>query len=255
MWDYLYPMRWRVNFTQALLISGTMHLLLILLLPGFRVDQLISSKPYIEVSLLPPPQVIIKKQAPQAPTKKKPKAVKWQALAPRLATGTKRYQTKAGLPLITLPSTIIDKPEAINLLPKEAFSLDESFTVPSVDQSLSRTLKQITVSGVDSPAKATADEISWEGTPRRYVYKPPNFSYESIFEGEVKLKFWVDHQGNVTNAIVLRRLDAYLERLAIDHVKGYRFEPLKGKERELQWGTISIEFRWSEAEKAAGDNP
>ncbi len=253
MWDYLYPMRWRVNFTQALLISGTMHLLLILLLPGFTVEQLISGKPYIEVSLLPPPAVKIKKYAPPAPAKRKPKAVKWRALAPRLAAGNKRRQIKSELPLVKLPPTVVNKQDVINLLPEAAFSIDELLKVPAVDRSLSQAAEQVTVSGVESPAKPTSNEISWAGLPRRYLYRPPNPSYSSRIEGEVKLKFWVDPQGNVTNAIVLKRLDAKLERLAIDYVKGWRFEPLKGRERELQWGTISIKFRWSEADKHSGN--
>ena len=253
MWLYLYPSRWKIDITNALLLSGIMHLLLVWLLPGLNVSRLDLVKPYIEVSLLPPPPVRFKKYTPPTPPKRKSKKVgEWQALAPRLSTKGKSYQAKPYQPPIELPLSKIVKKDAVNVLSDEAFSADEFFKTPLVERPITPILPKASVGNSESSPKPTSDDITWSGLPRQPLHKPPAPEYGSKFEGEVKLKFWVDPQGNVTNAVVLRRLDAQLERLAIDYIKRWRFEPLKGRGRELQWGTISIRFRWSQAGKPAG---
>lgn len=254
MWCCLYPSRWNVDLTTALLVSGVVHLLLVLLLPGFIANQLDTGKPYIEVSLLPPPPIRIKKYTPPpVPAKKKAKVGEWQALAPRLSIKSKSYQSRPYQPLVELPLSKVVKKDLLDILPDEAFMVDELLKMPLVEQPITPIFPQPGVGDTESTPKPTSDEITWSGSPRRYLYKPPDPSYSSKFEGEVKLKFWVDPQGNVTNAVVLRRLDAQLERLAIDYIKRWRFETLRGRWQELQWGTISIRFRWSETGKPAGN--
>ncbi len=60
----------------------------------------------------------------------------------------------------------------------------------------------------------------------------------------MRLKFWVDPTGRVSNVIVLRKLDADLERISLQYMKQWVFEALRpGVEQRLQWGTITIRFR------------
>jgi TonB family protein len=232
-----------MNLNSSILVSVIIHLIIVLILPGFNSSQLMRSKPYIEVSLLPPPKMVKKRAAPVAPKKKPAGTAKWQALAPQLP-GRGRYSpTRPLQPPIKLPTAIADKQDILNLLPEQAFSMDELIKTPlSVQPSVKTPFKVPAVVPESSP-QSTPAEISWSGPPRRYLYKPPDPVYSSPIEGEVKLKFWVDPPGNVTNVVVLRKLDAQLERLAIDYMKRWRFEPLKGKDSKQQWGTIDIRFK------------
>jgi TonB family protein len=233
-----------MNLSSSLMISGIIHLCLLLLLPGFSVSRLALTKPYIEVSLLPPSRLVKKYTPPAPPKRKKTKPGKWQALAPQLSGGKRSLRSRSYQPAVELPSAA-SKREVAGFIPEQAFSLDELLEALPIPQPLAQPSRQPIAEQPKPSSQPTAAEISWSGPPRRYLYKPadPSYSSRKRLEGEVRLKFWVDPQGNVTNVVVLRKLDAQLERLAIDYMKRWRFEPLKEEKRQLQWGTINIKFR------------
>jgi TonB family protein len=91
-------------------------------------------------------------------------------------------------------------------------------------------------------------DIKWSGTPRNILYKPdkpPRYpeGYRDQTQGGVKLKFWVDRQGEVVRAVPIRKLDPRLDAVATDYLRQYRFEPVsKDRRNELQWGTILFHF-------------
>ncbi len=241
---YLHPDQWRMNLTLSLLVSGIIHLFLVLMLPGFSVSRLIPPKAYIEVTLLPPPRLVKKQTPPAPPKKRKAEAEKWQALAPRLPRRGRNLRVRSYQPLVKLPSAV-NMQGVINLLPEQAFSVDDLVKVPLAARPITPSASPSTAGVPETSPQPASVEISWSGPPRRYLYKPPDPSYSSPkrLEGEVKLKFWVDPQGKVSNVVVLRKLDAHLEHLATDYMKRWRFEQLQGKQQELQWGTINIKFR------------
>lgn len=85
-------------------------------------------------------------------------------------------------------------------------------------------------------------EITWEGTPRTWIAKPDQPpTYQGEEEGLVKLRFWVDEQGDVVNAIPIQKLSVELEEKALAYIFAWRFEP--SPKISLQEGIIQIKFR------------
>jgi TonB family protein len=79
---------------------------------------------------------------------------------------------------------------------------------------------------------------------RKILYKPEIPEVQIDSEGEVELKFWVLPDGSVGRVFSLLRGDAELERIAINYIKQWRFNPLdEGGPTVEQWGTINVKFR------------
>ncbi len=79
---------------------------------------------------------------------------------------------------------------------------------------------------------------------REILYKPEIPEVKIDREGEVELKFWVLPDGSVGRVFSLLRGDAELERIAINYIKQWRFNPLdEGRLTVEQWGTITVKFR------------
>jgi TonB family protein len=79
---------------------------------------------------------------------------------------------------------------------------------------------------------------------RKILYKPEIPEVKIDREGEVELEFWVLPDGSVGRVFSLLRGDAELERIAINYIKQWRFNPLdEGGPTIEQWGTITVKFR------------
>ena len=79
---------------------------------------------------------------------------------------------------------------------------------------------------------------------RKILYKPEIPEVKIDREGEVELKFWVLPDGSVGRVFSFLRGDAELERIAINYIKQWRFNPLEeGGPTVEQWGTITVKFR------------
>lgn len=79
---------------------------------------------------------------------------------------------------------------------------------------------------------------------RKILYKPEIPKVKIDREGEVELEFWVLPDGSVGRVFSLLRGDAELERIAINYIKQWRFNPLdEGGPPVEQWGTITVKFR------------
>ena len=80
---------------------------------------------------------------------------------------------------------------------------------------------------------------------RRIVFQPPppkaRFSSAS---GDITLRFWVLPEGVVGRVVPVRKGDAKLEGVAVNHMKRWRFSPLPPDtpQRE-EWGLIVFRFR------------
>ncbi len=88
-------------------------------------------------------------------------------------------------------------------------------------------------------------KISWgQGGNRIVSYKPPRPSYPNnvdIREAVITVRFHVDPNGSVIRAVPMKKVDPTLERVAVDYVKRYRFNPLDTN--LIMVGTINIVFR------------
>lgn len=87
--------------------------------------------------------------------------------------------------------------------------------------------------------------IDWGGAVRKiYYYYVPGYPDGVIKEIDVKLKFRIEPDGSVSNIIVLRKADALLERVAVEALKLWRFEPLPQKSKpNPQTAIITFPFR------------
>lgn len=80
---------------------------------------------------------------------------------------------------------------------------------------------------------------------RRIVFRPPppkgRFSGAS---GDITLRFWVLSDGTVGRVIPVRKGNAQLEGIAVNHMKRWRFSPLPpGVPEREEWGLIVFRFR------------
>lgn len=213
-------------------------------------------KAYIKVKLInippPPPKKIKKIKKPKkSPVKPKlPTPEQGNLLTNQISKLSKLKQFKGTIPPINLPKEIPEK-EINGLLPETDFPV-EDIVLPAGTPLSSTPVPAEKGSAFSSFDRKAANlqqfspqvGIEWSGPPRRPVQQPEIPQYTSKIEGEVKLKFWVDSTGKVTNVIVLQKLDAYLERISLQYMKQWVFEALDPRmEQVTQWGTITIRFR------------
>ena len=96
----------------------------------------------------------------------------------------------------------------------------------------------------DQGRKKDTIGIRGPASKRKILYKPETPEVKIEREGEVELKFWVLADGSVGRVFPLLRGDAELERIAINYIKQWRFNPLnEGGSTIEQWGTIIVKFR------------
>ena len=86
--------------------------------------------------------------------------------------------------------------------------------------------------------------IAGPAARRRILFRPKPPKLERLESTtEIVLKFWVLPDGTVGRVIPTRKASAYLEGLAANHLKRWRFSPLPpGAEDEEQWGEIAFRF-------------
>lgn len=86
--------------------------------------------------------------------------------------------------------------------------------------------------------------IAGPAARRRILFRPKPPKLERLESTtEIVLKFWVLPDGTVGRVIPTRKASAYLEGLASNHLKRWRFSPLPpGAEGEEQWGEIAFRF-------------
>lgn len=86
--------------------------------------------------------------------------------------------------------------------------------------------------------------IAGPAARRRILFQPKPPELERLESTtEIVLKFWVLPDGTVGRVIPTRKASAYLEGLASNHLKRWRFSPLlPGAEDKEQWGEITFRF-------------
>lgn len=86
--------------------------------------------------------------------------------------------------------------------------------------------------------------IAGPAARRRILFQPKPPKLERLESTtEIVLKFWVLPDGTVGRVIPTRKASAYLEGLASNHLKRWRFSPLPpGAEDKEQWGEITFRF-------------
>ena len=100
------------------------------------------------------------------------------------------------------------------------------------------------LSGSRSSRQQRRTNIAGPAARRRILFQPKPPKLERLESTtEIVLKFWVLPDGTVGRVIPTRKASAYLEGLASNHLKRWRFSPLPpGAEDKEQWGEITFRF-------------
>ncbi|MDE0331910.1 MAG: energy transducer TonB [Nitrospinae bacterium] len=95
-----------------------------------------------------------------------------------------------------------------------------------------------------SPVKKRRTNIAGPAARRRILFQPKPPKLERLESTtEIVLKFWVLPDGTVGRVIPTRKASAYLEGLASNHLKRWRFSPLPpNADDKEQWGEITFRF-------------
>ncbi|GAH49370.1 unnamed protein product, partial [marine sediment metagenome] len=150
-----------------------------------------------------------------------------------------------------LEDEIMDRQEQSSLAPQpvEAMAKRENDLPSPVPEELEFDLEESMEEVPEKDVPPTNADIKWSGTPRRILYKPdhpPRYpdGYRGQVKGRIRLKFWVDSQGEVVRVVTMQKLDPRLDAVATGYLRQYRFEPVsKQRRHELQWGIIPFSFR------------
>ncbi len=97
----------------------------------------------------------------------------------------------------------------------------------------------------EQTARSLPADMDIEGPVKgRKILRRPAPPKVDITRGvDLQLKFWVLPDGTIGEVIPLKRGDAHLERIAINYLKQWQFEPLPpGADQQKIWGTIPIRF-------------
>jgi len=80
---------------------------------------------------------------------------------------------------------------------------------------------------------------------RKVVFRPPPPKVKNLeSSGDIELRFWVLPDGTVGRVIPIRKGNVYLETVASNHVRQWRFSALRHDEPSREeWGQIIYHFR------------
>ena len=173
------------------------------------------------------------KPLPDAPALDMPKPV----LTPGGIPSTGALQADGALEDIVLP--IEEKVgESRGLKRRKKIALPASET----DRKMLEQLSRLNFSRSSRQKKRA--NIAGPAARRRILFQPKPPKLERLESTtEIVLKFWVLPDGTVGRVIPTRKASAYLEGLASNHLKRWRFSPLlPGAEDKEQWGEITFRF-------------
>ncbi|MFQ5647396.1 MAG: energy transducer TonB [bacterium] len=237
---------------KAAVFSAAVHLGLIILFPAIRISPLKPELRVISVKLLPlgakKPKKIRKKRSVSRSKKRKPADyAKSQITGSLIKRKALPQVSRLTIPQLSpIPARLSDNDLTVaqgDLFGEENLASvipDHSFSPVKFDDKEHTPIPQENLE-----SKVSSDpRISWgKGEVREYLYRPDPPEYYSRVEGDIKIKFWVDRNGNVTQALPLMRLDGELEQISIDFIKKWRFTSLKQDRNGLQWGIITLKFQ------------
>ena len=117
-----------------------------------------------------------------------------------------------------------------------------AFSDSIADRKMLDELSRLNFSRPSQKKKRTA--IAGPAARRRILFQPKPPKLERLESTtEIVLKFWVLPDGTVGRVIPTRKASAYLEGLASNHLKRWRFSPLPpGAGDKEQWGEITFRF-------------
>ncbi|HPQ39435.1 MAG TPA: energy transducer TonB [bacterium] len=243
--------------TSAFIVSVAVHAVALLFLPGLRLMDRMEITEWLEVDLLPPPEVTVQETAGRTPQDAE--------------AGGENGDHLGESPLFPSPPVWI--PERMNPVPEEPVAM--RLTIPTdqlPDVAGPGTVSFGDILSDDDPGPGTAlvpsgrqpPEIPWQpsrlpvvtpDTPvepalqitgevarRKVVYRPPPPRPTTQKSGTVHIKFWVLPDGTIGKMVPLMRSDPELETIAMEYLERFRFEavdPSVGR----QSGSIPIRFQ------------
>lgn len=243
---------------RALVISFAVHLVLFIVLPGYRPDLkktsvskiipvelvTIKSKETIPKRILPPPKP--KPKPKYTPKPKRGEGIYKALISEYVKDLSQQPPAELTLPEVSLPENFSHSvPKTSIPKSEDLFSPEEIFSdigiIPSAEEE-KMAIKDSLPKGTRQSTVESDTGIEWKGKPRKTVYQPPLPQISSKVEGDVQIKFWVDRDGKVSQMIPMKKLDAKLESIAFDYLKKWQFESLPPGKDYLQWGIITVKI-------------
>jgi protein TonB len=222
-----------MELKNSLIASVFIHLLVILFLPGLKLNNQLPS--WVEVSVIKFPD--IKEKVPQ-----------WR-------TGKKAFQEPSReVPQVKKNDLPVPVEEEYYGVPLEMESPDISDLIELEEIDPVEDIEKVVPGekGMEGAVEGLGEDegfvISGPVINRDVInaQKPkyPDWALKRGIEGEVVVKFWVSPEGMVTS-VELVKTSGYpgLDSRAIESVKRYLFAPLgKDEEQEMQWGERTLKF-------------
>ncbi len=224
-----------MEFKNSITISAILHVLVIVLVPGFKFAQIQTD--WIEVSVVTFPNM--KDMTPD-----------WQPGKRAIPQPSKKIPEidKSEFPFPVEESDIgIPVEREIPQLPESALKRDFEQIVEEKFEKIVPGRKDR--KGIVEGLGEDSDLIISGPVSKRVIIRPvkpkyPAWAEEKGVEGEVELKFWVAPEGMVTS-VELTRTSGYpdFDSRAMEALKKWLFSPLgKNEEQKAQWGTITIKY-------------
>ena len=236
-----------MKFNHFLGVSFGAHLLLLLLLSLFSVGSMQKKISVIEVTL-----VTLKVESGGSPAR-----VPGQKISQRMFTGggvRYPFRTESSSNVENRLQRKYNEPNYNPLSSVPSIKGDVSPSGLGKKTKLPQGAEVTAKKGPDFPSGNEASKYAGERlgvkgplASRRVLYSEfpvyPEWAQKKGIEARVKLKFWVEPDGDVEDVFVEKKGYLQIDNLAVQSLKRWRFEPLPpGPERARQWGTIEMNF-------------
>lgn len=223
-----------MKFSNSIAISTGLHVLFILLMPGFRFAQIKTD--WIEVAVVSLPNI----------SESRPSFMAGKRLKQTPAPATDEMEKKYPDLLADKNAMGIPVSAETEAMPEFIEERDYEFSIDAPEKIIPGRNEK---SGIfedegENEIFVISGPITKRKLLRRVYPKYPEWAEERGVEGEVKLKFWVSPEGMVSS-VELEKTSGYpeLDSRAMEALKKYLFSPLgKNDDQKEQWGTITIKY-------------
>ncbi len=105
--------------------------------------------------------------------------------------------------------------------------------------------RELSLLALEKQKKVYRQKIRGPVATRRVIFRPPPPKVKILETSEdIELRFWVLADGTVGRILPVLKGSAYLDGIAVNHMKRWRFNPLHPDEKKQEeWGLILYRFR------------
>ncbi len=246
----------------SFLFSGVFHIILILLCPGFWYFNAKPQMDWIEIDLLPIPDIenATTKPLPRADSESSQPAGNSDSVEDHAGDSNILPAPPIWLPPqldsfdidqvipseVTLPGSILPDHSGIGTLPgsilKDTAASDGSGPAIGSPPTFTWQPQKAPVQSDDLDTGTNVFRIEGPAAKRKVIYLPPQPQPVTQVFGTIRLKFWVHPDGTVGKIVPILKADPQLEKIAIEFLEKWRFESIPESSGN-QWGVLPVRFK------------